>query len=853
MDEKLNQNSPQNSATKNVENLNELPIEAGTSPQGESAESYNASKIKVLGGTEAVRQTPAMYIGDTGSYGLHHLVYEIVDNSVDEALAGFCTHIVVKVHPDDSISVLDNGRGIPVDYHEKEKKSTLEVITTVLHSGGKFDRKSYKVSGGLHGVGISVVNALSEKMEIEVFRDGDVYCQRYERGKPVSAVEKIGKTSKRGTKVWFKPDPLIFEERIYSYAILSKRLRELSFLNNGIHITLIDERDSKSEVFYNEEGIKAFVRHLNESRSVLHEDVIYFGKTISDKSEGDVIIELALQYHDGYNETLYSYANNIHTREGGTHLSGFRSGLTRTMNSYAKKEALLKEKDKFVPVGEDWREGLTAVLCVKLPKPQFEGQTKAKLGNRDIQGIVETAVNDQLAIYLEEHPQIAKIIVNKGLNAAHVREATRKVRDLERQRKSPLHSGGLPGKLADCISSEVESTELYLVEGDSAGGSAKSGRDRRFQAILPLKGKILNVEKARLDKILAHNEIKMIVTALGAGIQNEFDITKRRYGKIIIMTDADVDGSHIRTLLLTFFFRNMRSLLEEGCVYIAQPPLYKFKRKKKEQYLFSDQEFQATLLEFGAQDTKLRLKATNQVVEGEELTNLLRSLSNLQVHLHTLAKHHIDPIKFLRLRDEKTRLFPRFEYSYREEKGYFFQQEEVNKFMQQRTTIGEEVFIQEEAEKIVSVMPTIPVDAKKAKNALYLKEIYAAEEIHKAVCGIENAGIKLEEYFTPHPAGYELTEEKESLSVKSLVNLVEEVKNIAKKGLEVQRYKGLGEMNPDQLWTTTMNPETRTLFRVRLEDASEAERLFSILMGNNVDPRKNFIDKHALDVRNLDV
>ncbi len=840
---------------ENFVNPEEFSIEQGNSPQGETiAKEYDASKIKVLGGTEAVRQTPAMYIGDTASYGLHHLVYEIVDNSIDEALAGYCTHIQVKVHSDQSITVLDNGRGMPVDYHEKEKKSALEVITTVLHAGGKFDKKAYKVSGGLHGVGISVVNALSERMEIEVFRNGEVYCQSYERGKPVTEVKIIGKTTKRGTKVWFKPDPLMFSEIVYSYGVLSKRLRELSFLNPGIHITLIDERENKTEVFHNEEGIKAFVRHLNDGRNVLHSDIIYFNKTVQDPQEGEVIIEVAIQYHDGYNETIYTYANNIHTREGGSHLSGLRSGLTRTLNAYSKKENLIKEKDKSIPIGDDWREGITCVICVKLPKPQFEGQTKAKLGNREIQGIVETVVNDQLAVYLEEHPQISKSIVTKGINAARIREATRKVRDLERQRKSPLHSGGLPGKLADCISNDVDATELYLVEGDSAGGSAKSGRDRQFQAILPLKGKILNVEKTRLDKILDNNEIKMIVTALGAGIQNEFDISRRRYGKIIIMTDADVDGSHIRTLLLTFFFRNMRSLLEEGCVYIAQPPLYKFKRKRKEQYVYSDQEYQSALVEFGVEDARLKIKKNNKIIEGDDLKNLLSSLSNINLQLHLIEKHHnIPSLSFLGLRNKETKLFPRFLYKYQKQSGYFFDQEDINRFMKQREEAGEQVFVNEESEKIPQNPVLMPSETTKIKYALYLKEIYEVQEINKSVSAMENFGLQLEDYFTASNDGYELIEEKETIPVKSLSQVIEETKNIAKRGLEVQRYKGLGEMNPDQLWTTTMNPETRTLFRVRLEDASEAERLFSILMGTNVEPRKEFIERHALEVRNLDI
>ena len=808
----------------------------------DKSKEYGASSIKVLGGVEAVRQTPAMYIGDTSSYGLHHLVYEIVDNSIDEALAGYCTHIAVVVHPDNSITVTDNGRGIPVDIHEKENKSALEVITTTLHAGGKFDRNSYKVSGGLHGVGISVVNALTEKMEVEVSRDGYVHFQGYMRGKPLGEVKKLGKTQNHGSKIWFKPDPEIFEDCVYSYGVLSKRLRELSFLNRRVHISLSDQRESKTEVFYNEEGIKAFVEHLNQNRNPIHREIIHIDKQV-EIEKGVVRVELAMQYQDGYNETTYAYANNIHTREGGTHLSGFKSALTRTLNGYGKKENLLKEK--IVPIGDDWREGLTLVLTVKLPHPQFEGQTKAKLGNREIQGIVETVVNEELSIYLEEHPQTAKAIINKGANAAHVRQATKKVRDLERQRKSPLHSGGLPGKLADCSSKDVESTELYLVEGDSAGGSAKAGRDRRFQAILPLRGKILNVEKARLDKILAHNEIKTIVTALGAGIQNEFDVSKRRYGKLIIMTDADVDGSHIRTLLLTFLFRNMRPLLEAGCVYIAQPPLYRFKRRRKEQYVYSDREFQTTLVEFGMEGTILRINDSMELKD-DNLAEVLKALASLGYHLRMLEKYGISPREFLAHRDSQSGNLPRFQYFYNNKHGYFYSEDELNSFIEnEEQRLHQEIFVQENLDKALN-------GSSHLENILYKSEIHGAEEIYKSVAVIAKAGLSLDNYFEPGPE-YQLVDDKDVMTGCRLSEVLEQVKILGRKGLDVQRYKGLGEMNAEQLWMTTMNPQTRTLFKVRLEDASEAERLFSILMGNNVEPRREFIEKHALEVRELDV
>ncbi|HPY75680.1 MAG TPA: DNA topoisomerase (ATP-hydrolyzing) subunit B [Planctomycetota bacterium] len=812
---------------------------------------YRANNIKVLAGVAAVRQTPAMYIGDTASYGLHHLVYEIVDNSIDEALAGYCTHILVKIHLDNSVTVIDNGRGIPVDYHEEEKKSALEVITTVLHAGGKFDKSSYKVSGGLHGVGIAAVNALSEKMEVEVYRDGYTYFQSYEAGHPLAEVKKGSKTTNRGTKVWFKADESIFDEVVYNYNILAKRLRELSFLNKGIHITLEDERDGKREEFYNEEGIKAFVTHLNQNHTPLHPDVIYFETDYLDAEIGNVYVALAMQYHDGYNETCYTFANNIHTKDGGTHLSGFRGALTRSMNAYIKKEIT---KEKNIPIGDDWREGLTFVLSVKLAKPQFEGQTKAKLGNREIQGIVETVVNDKLSVYLEENPQVAKTIVTKGLNAARVREAARKVRDLERQRKTPLQSAGLPGKLSDCSNHDITTTELYLVEGDSAGGSAKSGRDRRFQAILPLKGKILNVEKATLDKILDNNEVKYMVTALGAGIQNDFDVEKRRYGKVIIMTDADIDGSHIRTLLLTFFFRNMRPLIEHGCVYIAQPPLFKFTRKRKEVYIYSDQEYYNTLLEFGTEEAKLRIQKTNRILESVQLRQLLQKLSSLNMQFNLLAQHNVDSHSYLQARHPVTKRYPRFKYTYQGESGYFFTEDEVHDFLlQEKEKTGEDIFVHKELE--ISMSFLTPQSEIQPKYILYLREIYGSNEIFKLANSIENLGFSMDNYYRNENQEnlYELLEDKEIYSVHSLYELVEFVQNLAKKGLDVQRYKGLGEMNPDQLWTTTMNPETRTLFQVRLEDASEAEQLFAILMGSEVEPRRNFIEQHALEVQNLDV
>ena len=789
---------------------------------------YGAEQIKILRSLEPVRKRPAMYIGDTSTAGLHHLVFEVVDNSVDESLAGCCNEITVKVHPDNSITVIDNGRGIPVDFHEEEKKSALEVVMTMLHKGAKFDNSVYKVSGGLHGVGVAAVNALSERLEAEICRDGNVYHQAYEQGKPLYPVKQLGKTTQRGTKIWFKPDPTIFEELIYSYGILAKRLRELSFLNSRLKIILTDERENKTEVFYCEDGIRSFVGHLNQNRDLLHPDIIYFSREMPLNDNKTAIVEVAMQYHDGYNETVYSYANNIHNRDGGTHLSGLKSALTRTLNNYAKKEGLIKEGSA-VLTGEDWREGLTAIIAVRLPNPQFEGQTKDRLTNREMQSVVEAVVNDLLTIYLEEHPQAAREIVTKGVSAARVREAAKKVRDLERQRKSPLHSAGLPGKLADCSSRDMESTELYLVEGDSAGGSAKSGRDRRFQAILPLKGKILNVEKARLDKILEHEEIRMIVTALGAGVQNEFQVGHRRYGKVIIMTDADVDGSHIRTLLLTFFFRQMRPLLETGCVYIAQPPLYKFARKKREKYVYSDREFHGSLIEFGVEECKLRISSKNLVLEGEPFKELVYALSSLANQLRSLERRAVDHIAFLKGREIKTGRFPVVEYTCRGSHGYFYQQEDLDQFALRES----------------------PQNG--AEGAIVENRIHETTEIARCVGVIEKFGLAFESYYLPDKVKYEILFGDEVISFNVLGEIVEQIKKIARKGLDIQRYKGLGEMNPEQLWITTMNPETRTLFKVNMEDASEAERLFSVLMGSNVDPRRRFIEEHALEVRNLDV
>ncbi len=624
---------------------------------------YDAQTIKILEGIEAVRKRPAMYIGDTSTRGLHHLVYEVVDNSVDEALAGECTRIDVTLHADGSVTVADDGRGIPVDIHKEAGKPALEVVMTTLHAGGKFDHSGYKVSGGLHGVGVSVVNALSEFLEVEVKRDGAVYRQSYRRGKPLGPVTKVGKTKQRGTKVLFKPDSEIFEDTTFSFETLAKRLRELAFLNKGLKIILKDEEKEVEETFFYTGGIKAFIKFLNEGKEVIHKDIIYFEKKL-EKME----VEAALQYNNGYTETFFSFANNINTVEGGVHVSGFRSALTRTINNYAKQNKLLK-KDTPSLSGDDLREGLTAVVSVRVADPQFEGQTKTKLGNRALQGVVESITNEALSSYFEEHPSTARAIINKASLAARAREAARKARELTR-RKGALESGNLPGKLADCSSKDVASSEIFLVEGDSAGGSAKQGRRREFQAILPLRGKILNVEKARLDKVLGYEEIRTIVSALGTGIgKEEFDLNKLRYGKIIIMTDADIDGSHIRTLLLTFFYRYMQELVEKGHVYLAQPPLYRVERKGKVEYVYDSEALTRALVELGMQGAELKVKGKREPLKGKALEQIVDTLIEMEKLLDHFRKMGLDMEEMLRIRKEKKAL-PRFLVIHEEKTSY---------------------------------------------------------------------------------------------------------------------------------------------------------------------------------------
>ena len=791
----------------------------------ENENGYGASSIKVLEGLSAVRKRPAMYIGSTGPAGLHHLVYEVVDNSIDEALAGHCDEVNVTIHLDNSITVIDNGRGIPTDMHPTEGKSAAEVVMTVLHAGGKFDNDSYKVSGGLHGVGVSVVNALSKRLELEIRRDGKIFHQTYAGGDPLGPLEVVGETKKRGTKITFTPDDTIFESTEYSFDILSQRLRELSFLNAGVKITINDEREEgKEHIFHYEGGIISFVEYLNKNRSALHPQPIYF------KGEkGGVEMEVALQYNDSYDEKVFSFANNINTHEGGTHLIGFRAALTRTMNSYATANDLLK-KEKVAVSGEDLREGLTAVISVKIPQPQFEGQTKTKLGNSEVKGYVESMMNERLAVFLEENPKIAREIIGKSIEAARAREAARRARELTR-RKGALDISSLPGKLADCQERDPALCEIYLVEGDSAGGSAKQGRDRKFQAILPLKGKILNVEKARFDRMISSQEIGTLITALGTSIGKEdFDVAKLRYHRIIIMTDADVDGQHILTLLLTFFYRQMEEIIKRGHLYIAQPPLYKVKRGKKELYLLNEAAMQNYLLEEGTEDTILTLEQGNKTFSGKQIIPLLKQIVEYKTILDNVVRKGLN--------EELVRLFLRLGVRPVEE------MEGLLPYFSALSAVWPDSDYQQ--------LPDSRIVLRNGNLRLTLDpqtlRIIASHEYTL----LTSSHRKVREIFGKGGATV-VSEGKELLRTTHGLELLAYYMESAKKGLSIQRYKGLGEMNPEQLWETTMNPENRTLLQVKIEDDIETDGIFTVLMGDQVEPRRNFIEMNALNVSNLDI
>src|SRR3954471_1410630 len=851
---------------------------------GNGADDYGADKIKVLEGLEAVRKRPAMYIGSTGPQGLHHLVYEVVDNSIDEALAGYCDQVNVRIHLDNSVTVVDNGRGIPVDLHESGK-SAAEVVLTVLHAGGKFDNNSYKVSGGLHGVGVSVVNALSERLDLEIYRNGEVYTQTYERGKPIADLINTGTTKKRGTKVTFKPDAQVFETIEFSFDTLAQRLRELAFLNAGVRITLDDEReDGKEHDFHYVGGINQFVTFLNQAKVAVNDEPIYM------KGEKDGIqVEIALQWNDGYSELMYSFANNINTHEGGTHLSGFRAALTRTINAYTTSNNLSKDLKENVS-GDDIREGLTGVISVKIPQPQFEGQTKTKLGNTEVKGIVETIVNDRLGAFLEENPVIAKRVIQKAIDAARAREAARKARDLVR-RKGVLDSSTLPGKLADCQERDPAQSEIYIVEGDSAGGSAKQGRDRRFQAILPIRGKILNVEKARFDKMLGSDEIKTMIAALGCGIGAEdFDISKLRYHRVIIMTDADVDGSHIRTLLLTFFYRQMRQLVENGYVYIAQPPLFRAKRGRSEVFIRDERALETWLMK-RAVESRVVVLPDGTEMSGEQLEHRLERLIAFRKLLQIVERRGPSREVVLGVLERDAK-----------DKAFFADRERVDALATALTTATRTAVVQPDEEHQAFALaiedrsgghPPPPridqefvttgecrtlaasyQDVKDIRGPMIVKTTRTAqadeagpeETIENAAAANETAigGAPLDQATRlaaePKPLDSSAGPKQPHKAVRdadgrveTLDELVEFFTAAGKKGVAVNRYKGLGEMNPSTLWETTMDPERRSLAQVRAEDHMDADLMFTTLMGDQVEPRRKFIEDNALDVKNLDI
>jgi len=804
---------------------------------------YDASNIKILEGLEAVRKRPDMYIGNRQEGGLHHLVYEVLDNAIDEALAGRCDKITVHIHLDGSCSVEDNGVGIPVGQHEEAGKSALEVVLTTLHSGGKFDDKAYKVSGGLHGVGVSVVNALSEWLWADVYRDGQHHHFECTRGIAKGPVAIAGETAKRGTKITFFPDSEIFGEVEFSYETLLKRIRELAYLNAGINITFRDDRVEKKDTFHYEDGLRAFVAYLNDAKTALSK-VLYFAKSDSDSG---LSCEIAIQYNDSYAENVLAFANNIRNIDGGTHLSGFRTALTRTMNAYARKANMLKGGT--TTTGEDLREGLTAVISVKVPDPHFEAQTKVRLSNPEVGSFVETTLNEQLAIFLEEHPAAAKLILNKAIQAAAAREAARKARELTR-RKGALSGANLPGKLWDCSSKDTVSTELFIVEGDSAGGSAKGGRDRTIQAILPLKGKILNVEKARVERMLGHEEIRTIISALGTGIGvDDFNVEKCRYGKIVLMTDADVDGAHIRTLLLTFFFRQMPQLFEQEMVYIAQPPLYEIKTRgsRKSEYILNESQMRKRMQARGMDSATINIRANGSEpanLSGAKLAGLVKQLNEIERIISVLERRGIIFRGFIEKYYDGSQL-PCFYIRSGEQEEFFYNQDEYDKRLAELGKVDSEP---EEGNAVASVI------AKELHEVVKLNKIDA--ELKKQY------GLDMRDFLHKQQRSvsgqllatkFELVSGSDDYQVASLGGICQAIRLMGGKGIEIKRFKGLGEMNSEQLWETTMDPQKRTLLQVTIADAGEADRLFSILMGDDVEKRRNFIKEHALEVQNLDV
>jgi DNA gyrase subunit B len=842
---------------KTGRNKRSMPETKDAEQQSNQENGYDASKIQVLEGLEAVRKRPAMYIGSTGPRGLHHLVYEVVDNSVDEILAGRCSSVEVIIHPGNSITVIDDGSGIPVDEMKDKRhkgKSALEVVMTVLHAGGKFDGSAYKVSGGLHGVGVSCVNALSEWCEVEVQREGKIWRQEYDRGKPRGPVAPTGESTDHGTKISFRPDPDIFNGHLYSYDILAKRLRELAFLNAGARITLIDEREDKKQVFHYEGGITQFVTFLNANKKALFPQPLAFSK---EREEG--VVEVAIQYNADYNENVFSFVNNIHTIEGGTHLSGFRSALTRAINDYIRKFDLLKGK-KFTLVGDDMREGLTAVLSIKIGNPQFEGQTKTKLGNQDVEGFVKSLVGEHLTTFFEENPATAKLIVQKAIQAGEARIAARKAKDLTR-RKGILGEGSLPGKLADCQERNPENCELFIVEGDSAGGSAKQGRDRAFQAILPIKGKILNVERARMVKILSNEEVRTLISAVGTGIgegEDGLNVEKLRYHKLIIMADADVDGQHIRTLLLTFFYRQMKPLIEQGRVFIAQPPLYKVKKGKTEMYIDTDMMMNQWLLKRGIEEVEVCAFSPDgkktKVIEKKGLELVLKHLIEVEELISHIERKGLSFAAFLKYR--KDGKYPLYRYESAPGVYEFF-------FTEKQLREKEEEIIAAHRSKMKE---SLEADGDKDSVAAEvdeelgdeLQELWELAKLDKTATRLQELGLNIE-WYNRQKEDEETIPLFKCKTAKSerdgfgLSDLLNGVRDAARQGASVQRYKGLGEMNPEQLWETTMDPKRRKLLKVTLEDLAAAETIFTTLMGDKVAPRRQFIESHAKDVKNLDI
>jgi DNA gyrase subunit B len=818
---------------------------------------YNASSITVLEGLQAVRERPGMYIGDTGVNGLHHLVYEVIDNCIDEAMAGYCTAIDVVLNKDNSVSLEDNGRGIPIERHEKEsikqgrEVSAIEVVMTILHAGGKFDKDTYKVSGGLHGVGVSCVNALSKKMLVQVFKNGHIYEIEFAQGKVVRPVSIIGETTKRGTKVTFWPDDTIMNVTEFDYDILAKRFRELAFLNKGINIFFRDEKHAEKEDvnFCYQGGLVSFVAYLNENKEPLFPAPIYLHGT-RQGDDAPIEFEVAMQWNDTFTENVYSYVNNIPTRQGGTHLTGFSTALTRVLNSYIKSHNLLKN-DKVAMSGDDMREGLTAVISVKVANPQFEGQTKQRLGNSDVGSVVQQVVGEELTIFLDENPVIAKMIGDKAIIAAQAREAARKARELT-LRKSVLDSARLPGKLTDCQEKNPAFCEIYIVEGDSAGGSAKSGRDRRYQAILPIRGKILNVEKARLERVLQNTEVGTMIAALGCGIGKEgFNLEKLRYHKIIIMTDADVDGSHIRTLLMTFFYRHMPALIENNFIYIAQPPLYRVARKKTSRYIHSEKEMDDYLLELGLSDVHLKLRDRSENLTSEEVKALVSSILDVEDFIGRIERKGIPFREFLTLKNSEGKL-PRFQVNLAEGPRFAYSEDEFvalrkSEDENQRRLHQETIASIPEAELNDEIRLFRP-------TRLHFIELFEEDGLEEITKPFQSFGFDLNNYMLSDGPLVEVIEEGgKSTNYHTLRELIEFLRVNGRKGIEIQRYKGLGEMNADQLWETTMDPKKRTLVKVTLPDAIAADHMFTMLMGEDVPPRRAFIEQYALSVKNLDV